>query len=88
LCGLPPQSGRIDEVDERALAIDLHHRQPLAVLALELGVAVDLDLLEAARPELSDQRGTRPFAEMAAAPAIENDVTDRCRGSSSLRPPA
>jgi hypothetical protein len=92
LCHTPAEGSRVHVVDERPLVVDLHDRQPLAVPALELGVAVDLDLLEAVLPELGGQRRARPLAEVAAAPAVEDDLkspfTDRCRGWSLPRRPA
>jgi hypothetical protein len=88
LCGLAPQRGRIDEVDECALAADLHDRQPFPIPGLEVRVTVDLDLLEAFRAEFCDQRLARALAEVAPAPAVEDDVRDKSRGSSSPRPPA
>jgi hypothetical protein len=38
---------------------------------LELGPAVDLDLVEAVLPQLGDQRFARAVAEVAAAPAVQ-----------------
>jgi hypothetical protein len=52
LCEFSPKRRRIDEVDERALAADLDHRQPFSMTRLELVVAVDLDLLESVLAEL------------------------------------
>jgi hypothetical protein len=77
LCDTSAKGSGVDEVDERPLVVDLDDRQPLAVPALELGVAVDLDLLEAVLPELGGQRRARPLAEVAAAPAVEDDLSDR-----------
>ncbi len=62
-------------VDERPLAVDLDHRQPLAVACLELRVARDVDLLEVER-ELRAQRfelAARPLAEVAALGGVEPD---------------
>jgi hypothetical protein len=36
----------VDEVGERLRAVDLDHRKALAIAALELGIAGDVDLLE------------------------------------------
>jgi hypothetical protein len=72
LCELAAQRGRVDVVDERALAADLDDRQPLAIALLELGVAGDVDL--AKLDALADERRTRPLAQVAALGAIENDV--------------
>jgi hypothetical protein len=41
---LPPQGRLVDVVDEGALAVDLHHRQPLAVTRFQLRVVGDVDL--------------------------------------------
>jgi hypothetical protein len=66
----------IQVVDEGALAVDLHHRQPLTVTRLELGVARDIDLLELEAqlvPE-GDQLRTRPLAQVTAGGPVEDDV--------------
>jgi hypothetical protein len=63
-------------VDERALAVDLDHGQPLAVESLELRVAGDVDLLELER-ELRAQRlqlAAGPLAEVAALGRVEPDA--------------
>jgi hypothetical protein len=73
LCDTPAQGGRVDEVDEGALAADLDDGQPLPVARLQVGIAVDLDLLEGA-PELRLERRPRALAEVAAAAAVEDDV--------------
>jgi hypothetical protein len=46
LCEPAPHCIRWHEVDERLLAVDLDDREQFAVPSLELGVAVDQDLLE------------------------------------------
>ena len=63
-------------VDEAPPAVDLHHRDPLAVRRLELGIAVDRNLpqLEA---ELVVRRGDDPpgrRAEVAARCGEEDDL--------------
>jgi hypothetical protein len=67
---------RVDVVDERALALDLDHRQPLAVPGFELRVAADVDLLELERDLrarfLQDRAGT--LAEVAALRVVQRDV--------------
>jgi hypothetical protein len=88
LCDLPAQGRTVDEVDERTLPADLDDRQPFPIPGLEIRIAVDLDLLEAASAELRDECGARPLAEVAVAPAEEDDARDKYRASSSLRPPA
>jgi len=70
------ERGSVDVIDKGALPADLDHRQPLTVASLQLGVAADVHLLEVEaqlRPRLLERR-TRPFAEVAAARRIENDV--------------
>jgi hypothetical protein len=75
LCELSAQGLRRDEVRERALAVDLHHRQPLPIAGLELGIARDVDL-----PELEWLLGpdrlehaARRVAQVALRSVIEND---------------
>jgi hypothetical protein len=55
LCELPAQRVGRHEVDKRPDAVDLDDRNQLAVPRLELGIAVDLHLLEL-EPELVTQR--------------------------------
>ena len=59
MCDLPAERLRLDEVRERALAVDLHDRKPLAVAELELRVAADVDLLQL-EPELVARRVDDP----------------------------
>jgi hypothetical protein len=63
-------------VDETAPAVDLDDRDPLAVLGLELGVAVDRDLAEL-EAELVLPSGDDPAsrrAEVAARRGEEDDL--------------
>jgi hypothetical protein len=63
-------------VDEGALAVDLHDRQPFAVASLEVGIAADvhLDQLELALgPGLLEHRA-RPLAEVAPLRMEEDDA--------------
>jgi hypothetical protein len=55
-------------VDETSPAVDLHHRDPLAVSSLELGIAVDRDLPQLEAELLVCGRDDAPGrrAEMAA----------------------
>jgi hypothetical protein len=46
LCDLAAESVRRDEVREGLLAVELDYRDQLAEAGLELGVAVDGDLLQ------------------------------------------
>ena len=63
-------------VDETPPAVDLHHRDPLAIRGLELGIAVDRDLAQL-EAELVVCRGddtSSRCAEVAARRGEENDV--------------
>jgi hypothetical protein len=78
LCGRKTASEGLwlDVVRADALAVDLDHRDPLAVARLELGVVVDHDLVEL-EPELVAQRVQllfRPLAEVAALRFEKNDA--------------
>jgi hypothetical protein len=67
---------RVDVVDERALAVDLDDRQPLAVLPLETGVAGDVHLGEL-EAELVLERAdgcARPLAEVAVLRVVQRDA--------------
>ena len=69
---------------KRLPAVDLDHRQPLAVDLLERRVAGDVDLAQL-EPELVAQRAhllERALAEMTAGRVKDGDVglTDRCHG--------
>ena len=70
---LAPQCIGWHEVDERLLAVDLDDRKQLAVARLELGVAVDRDLLELEAELVPQRRDGRPrtLAEVAALRAVE-----------------
>jgi hypothetical protein len=76
LCELSAQRVGLDEVRERALAVDLDDRQPFAVARLQLRVATDVDLLEleldlgANRLDRAACRG----AEVAALGVVERDA--------------
>ena len=65
----------LDAVDGDALAVDLDHRDPLAVAALELRHAGDVDLVDLElelgrkRPELA----ARPLAQVAVTGDVERD---------------
>ena len=80
LCGqLPHQRVARNVVDERALAVDLDDRQPLAIPPLELGVAPDVDLLDLELDVTSHVGDRRPraVAEMAAGRVVEPDGVRR-----------
>jgi len=75
LCELSTQGLRRNEVDERLHAVDLDHRDQLAVTRFELRVTIDRDLLEV-EPELVTQRddglaGT--LAQVAASSPVQPD---------------
>ena len=66
---------RVDEVRERALAVDLDHREVLPVPRLELAIATDVHD-EELEPELLLRLVhdlERPLAEDAALGAVEGD---------------
>ena len=67
----------VDEVRERALAVDLDHRKELPVARLELGSPADVDELE-----LEAELGThllddleRTLAEAAVGGVVDGDLT-------------
>ena len=69
------QGVRRDVIDERPLAVDLDHGQPLAVARLELRIARDVDLLEREghlRAYLVEDR-PRPLAQVAPGGGVEDD---------------
>ena len=75
MCEPAPHCIGWHEVDERLLAVDLDDRKQLAIPSLELGVAVDQDLLEF-EPELVSERRdgvARTLAEVAPLRAVEPD---------------
>ena len=65
-----------DVVDEGALTLDLHDREPFAIGRLELGNAADVDLLELERLLLAhpEQNAARTVAERAAGRVVERDA--------------
>ena len=69
----PPQCVRLDEVGEGPLAVDLDHRDRLAVGRLELRVASDVDLLEVLAADLAHDL-ERPLAEVAAVGVVDADA--------------
>src|SRR5262245_26985010 len=81
------ERGRVQVVDEGTFAVDLDHRQPLAVARLQLRIAADVDLepLEVVlSPELC-QRLPRTFAEAAVLGVVHRDATDTTLASSPPR---
>jgi hypothetical protein len=82
LCGyFAPKSIWIHVIDESALAVDLHNRQPLAILRLEPRIPADVDLVELEVGLFSDlfENRARAFTEVAALRVIQDDLTDRYR---------
>jgi hypothetical protein len=87
LCGcsgseLPPERVRLDVVRGHALPVELDDRDQLAVPPFQVGVTVDLDLLEL-ETELvaqSRERRTRPLAEVTAGSVVEDDARHRGYG--------
>ena len=71
----------IHVVDESALAIDLHNRQPLAILRLEARIPADVDLVELEVSLFADlfEDRARAFAEVAALRVIQDNPTDKYR---------
>jgi hypothetical protein len=70
------QRGLLDTVDGDPFALDLDHRDPLAVALLELRDAGDVHLVDL-ESELGGQRAelaARPLAEVAVAGDVERDV--------------
>ena len=77
MCSDRPPEGLLGHVvEEGAPAVDLHHRQELAVALLELRDAGDVDLLELERELLRNagDRVPRPLAQVAPAGAEEDDA--------------
>jgi hypothetical protein len=72
----PPERGRVDVVRERLLAVDRHDGDALAVAALELGVAADVDLVELEREVAPDvlEDAPRGGAKVAALGREERDA--------------
>jgi hypothetical protein len=82
LCGyFATKSIWIHVINESALAVDLHDRQPLAILRLEPRNSADVDLVElevGPFAHLFESRA-RAFAEVAALRVIQDDPTDKYR---------
>ena len=68
----PPQRVRLDEVREGPLAVDLDHRDRLAVRRLERRVSSDVDPLELLAADLAHDL-ERPLAEVAALRLVDAD---------------
>jgi hypothetical protein len=76
LCNRTAKRVRVHVVHETPPPVDLDDRDPLAVLRLEPGVAVDRDLpqLEAQLVPRGADDAARRLAEMAAGRREENDL--------------
>jgi hypothetical protein len=74
---LPHERRLVDVVDERPLAVDLDHRQPLSVARFQDLVARDVDrvVLDAETIELR----SRPLAEAAPLTVEELNARDTAR---------
>ena len=76
MCELSAQSVRLDEVGERALAVDLDDRKPLAIPGLEVGVIRDVHLLQLEADVGSNRLhgSSRRRAEVASLGVEEDDA--------------
>src|SRR5512135_827811 len=76
LCNRPAQRIRMHVVREAPPSVDLHDRDPLPELRLELGVAVDRDLaqLEAELVARSAHHPPGRLAQVAARRGVEDDL--------------
>jgi hypothetical protein len=74
----PAENIRDDEVRERLLPVDGDDGDALAVAALELGVAADLDLFQLERDLGAHalEHAARALAEVAAGGGVEGDLAD------------
>jgi hypothetical protein len=77
LCNRTTEGVRVHVIDETAPAVDLHHGDPLAVLRLELGIAVDRDLAQLEAELVLCLRDDAPgrLAEVAARRGVEDDLS-------------
>jgi hypothetical protein len=80
LCGRQPapERLRLDVIGTDALAVDLDHRDQLAVPGLELRIARDLDPIELEAELLAQRRELRlgALAQMAVGRPVERDSRD------------
>jgi hypothetical protein len=67
----------VDEVGERLLAVDLDHRQQLAVAPFELDVAADVDDLEVEPDVVANTLDNleRTLAEAAVSRVVDRDAS-------------
>jgi hypothetical protein len=76
LCNRPAQGVGLDVVGETAPPVDLHDREPLAVLGLEGRVAGDVDLAEV-EAELALQvadHAAGALTQVAARSVVDDDL--------------
>jgi hypothetical protein len=77
--GFEPRAQRlpVDEVGERLLAVDLDHRQQLAVAPFELDVAADVDDLEVEPDVVANTLDNleRTLAEAAVSRVVDRDAS-------------
>jgi hypothetical protein len=71
----PPQGLRLDEVRERALAVDLDDRNRCPIGGLQLGIPADVDALEVAGRDVLDDL-ERPLAEVTPLRGVDDDSRD------------
>ena len=76
MCNRFTQRVGVYVVDEAPPAVDLHHRDPLAVGGFELGVAVDRHLPQLEADLLPGRRDDAPsrLAQVAAGRGEEDDL--------------
>ena len=79
MCESAAKRLRLDEIGERPPAVDLDDREPLAITALELWVAGDVDgaKIEGKLGAHSLQHAERGPAEVALGRVVENDAPRR-----------
>src|SRR5262249_29206409 len=84
------ECGLVDVVDESAVAVDLHHREPLAVRGFEVRVAADVDFLQLER-QLGVDAGDdvpRSLAEVATGGVVQpNELHGSCSRRVVFNPP-
>ena len=75
MCNRPAEGVGLDVVREAAPAVDLDHRQPLAVLGLEGRVAGDVDFpqLEAELVAKAVDHAAGPLTQVAARGVVQGD---------------
>jgi hypothetical protein len=75
LCNRLAERVGVHVIDEAASAVDLHHRDPLSVAGLELGVAVDRDLPQLEAELVTRGRDDPPgrLAEVAPGRRVQDD---------------